>query len=234
MASLNLHPSLVTIVQVLDYSFCNASFVNVPPMLYMYPATPRFVLSATLMILAVFQTLKQSVEIYKATKQWHPNRYMQQLGRDGILYFLAYVPHIRPHRSLLSCPTRLPSTHTNTNDHSRNMLLQIAGVLTQGGTSTKTTSVLLLGACFSVFFYPLIPRFIISIRELYDRDLRGCQGVDSGCGVVSRSTASLDESMSGMIFMDVSLVRHGPAVEGDMGDSDAISHEMVREDMSLV
>ena len=114
------------------------------------------------------------------------------------------------------------------------MLLQIAGILTQGGTSTKTTSVLLLGACFSVFFYPLIPRFIISIRELYDRDLRGCQGVDSGCGVVSRSTASLDESMSGMIFMDVSLVRHGPAVEGDMGDSDVISHEMVREDMSLV
>ena len=116
MVSLNLHPSLVTIVQVLDYSFCNASFVNVPPMLYMYPATPRFVLSATLMILAVFQTLKQSVEMYKATKQWQPNGYMQQLGRDGILYFLAYVPHIRPHRSPLSCPTCLQSTRTNTND----------------------------------------------------------------------------------------------------------------------
>ena len=57
-----------------------------------YAAIPRFILGATLLILAVTQTLKQSVTMYKATKQWQPNRYMERLMGDGILYFLAYVP----------------------------------------------------------------------------------------------------------------------------------------------
>ena len=110
--------SSVTTVRVLDFSFCSASYVNVPPMLNMYPATPRFVLGAALIILAVFQTMKQSVELYKATKQWQPNRYMQQFVKDGIIYFLVYVPlPPRPRRSPLLCPTRPPpSTRTNTND----------------------------------------------------------------------------------------------------------------------
>ena len=84
--------SSVTTVRVLDFSFCSASYVNVPLMLSMYPATPRFVLGAALMVFAVLQTTRQSVEMYKATKQWQPNRYMQRLVRDGIFYFLAYVP----------------------------------------------------------------------------------------------------------------------------------------------
>ena len=29
--------------------------------------------------------------MYKATKEWQPNRYMQLFARDGILYFLVYV-----------------------------------------------------------------------------------------------------------------------------------------------
>ena len=29
--------------------------------------------------------------MYKATKQWQPNWYMEQLMGDSILYFLAYV-----------------------------------------------------------------------------------------------------------------------------------------------
>jgi hypothetical protein len=44
-----------------------------------------------LLILAVISSLKESVVTYKATKQWQPNRYMQQFVKDGILYFLAYV-----------------------------------------------------------------------------------------------------------------------------------------------
>ena len=83
--------SLVTIVQVVNFTFCNDS----PPVTllgYLGDAVPRFILSITLLILAVIQTLKHSVEMYRATKQWQPNRYMQLLVRDGILYFLLYVP----------------------------------------------------------------------------------------------------------------------------------------------
>ena len=29
--------------------------------------------------------------MYKATKRWQPNKYLQQLVTDGIIYFLVYV-----------------------------------------------------------------------------------------------------------------------------------------------
>ena len=29
--------------------------------------------------------------MYKATKQWQPNQYMERLVKDGVLYFLVYV-----------------------------------------------------------------------------------------------------------------------------------------------
>ena len=51
----------------------------------------RFVLCVLLLILAVISSLKESVVLYKATKQWQPNRYIQLLVKDGILYFLVYV-----------------------------------------------------------------------------------------------------------------------------------------------
>ena len=57
----------------------------------MFDGCLQFVLSVMLLILAVIQTFKQSVQMYRATKQWQPNQYMQQLTADGILYFLVYV-----------------------------------------------------------------------------------------------------------------------------------------------
>ncbi|KAF8428915.1 hypothetical protein L210DRAFT_3563711 [Boletus edulis BED1] len=80
--NLNTHLS-VTIVRVFNSSFCNSSFVNDPPTRGFYSAlaAPRLLLAAALLILAVFQTVKQSVELYKATKQWQPNRYVKQLER---------------------------------------------------------------------------------------------------------------------------------------------------------
>ncbi|KAF8131832.1 hypothetical protein EV363DRAFT_1164341 [Boletus edulis] len=79
------------LAQVLDFSFCFDWYINTPATLTMYHAAPRLVLSAVLVILAVSQTLKQSFEMYKATKQWQPNRYMQKLVGDGILYFIVNV-----------------------------------------------------------------------------------------------------------------------------------------------
>ena len=86
---LRLHP--VTIIQVMDFFSCNAGWSNVPFMLKVYQVIPRFILGAMLLILAVTQTLKQSVNMYKATKKWELNRYMERLVKDGILYFLVYV-----------------------------------------------------------------------------------------------------------------------------------------------
>ena len=83
--------SPVTILSVMDFSVCNVSWSNTPLMPAVYEEIPRCVLSATLLILAITQTLKESINMYKATKHWQPNRYMQRLVRDGIIYFLVYV-----------------------------------------------------------------------------------------------------------------------------------------------
>ncbi|KAG8216189.1 hypothetical protein J3R82DRAFT_8214 [Butyriboletus roseoflavus] len=99
----------VTIVQVTNFSFCDLSSNTTTFMLAVYAnLIPRFVLGAMLLILAGTQTLKQSVNMYKATKQWQPNRYMERLVRDGMIYFLVYVsisfpPLFRSHFSPPSC-----------------------------------------------------------------------------------------------------------------------------------
>ena len=91
--ALHLWPpfSPVTIVQITDFSFCDASTNNTPYFVGVVNLGPRLILGATLLILAVAQTLKQSVNMYKAKQQWQPNRFMERLVRDGILYFLVYV-----------------------------------------------------------------------------------------------------------------------------------------------
>lgn len=42
-------------------------------------------------LLVARQFIKESLQTYKATKQFRPNRYMMLLGREGTIYFLAYV-----------------------------------------------------------------------------------------------------------------------------------------------
>ncbi|KAF8122318.1 hypothetical protein EV363DRAFT_1555387 [Boletus edulis] len=115
-ANPNTHLS-VTVVGVFDTSFCNVSYVDGPPTPGLYIALvilPGLLLAATLLVFAVFQTVKQSVELYKATKQWQPNRYVQQLVSDGILYFALYVP-ISP-SGLFSVPILLIIACINAND----------------------------------------------------------------------------------------------------------------------
>ena len=95
MASWLLPPfALVSAVQVTDdVASCNLSTEssNASLQLLWGLTALRIVLGSMLLILAVISTLKQSVAMYKATKQWQPNHYMQLFAKDGILYFLAYV-----------------------------------------------------------------------------------------------------------------------------------------------
>ncbi|KAF8452874.1 hypothetical protein L210DRAFT_2061202 [Boletus edulis BED1] len=186
--------------RVLNFSFCNPSFTNAPPTHNVYIVVPRLVLGATLMILTVFQTLKQSFEMYKLTKAWQPNRYMKVLARDGILYFFV------------------------------NLLYQITSVLCQGEPLSNNASILFLNAVVDIIFYPLIPRFIISIRELYAHDIQGRFHIDTGFGVLSQP----NDAVSIIVFTDIDLGRQGPKVEEDMDDSDGVSLEAVVEYMGQV
>ena len=81
----------VRVIQVPDFSVCSALFINTPSQIDLSITIPRVILGITFLILAFIPTLKQLVEMYRATKQWQPNKYMQLLMREGILYFLVYV-----------------------------------------------------------------------------------------------------------------------------------------------
>ncbi|KAF8119661.1 hypothetical protein EV363DRAFT_1440672 [Boletus edulis] len=159
----------VTIIHVLDFSFCNAFYSNASVLSPVYYITPRLVLGALLAILAVFQTLKQSFEIYKATKLWQPNRYMKKLVKDGILYFIV------------------------------NVLYQTVNILNFTGFPLINTLVF-LEVFVAVVFYTVIPRFVISIRELYDRDIHRGFHIDTGFGVQSRSNPGADATVSAIVF----------------------------------
>lgn len=91
--TLHLLPStsLVTVIQITNFSLCNVTFINTPLLTNMYISIPRFILGVTLLVLAVIQALKQLVEMHKATKQWQLNQCIQQLVTDGVLFFLVYV-----------------------------------------------------------------------------------------------------------------------------------------------
>ena len=88
---LQLPFSPVTVVQVIDFSFCQGLVSNTSFHLALAITTLGMILGIMLLMLAVITTFKESVVLYKVTKQWQPNRYMQLFVKDGILYFVAYV-----------------------------------------------------------------------------------------------------------------------------------------------
>jgi len=197
----NTHMS-VTIVQVPDFpdaSLC-IPLLNIPPNLTIYYMIPRFVLSAVLFILALTQPLKESVAMYKATKQWQPNRYMKLLVKDGIIYFFT------------------------------SLLYNTVETIVSGTEFRSTNPSMFFLAGFTYLIFALImPRFIISVRELYDRDLRArLQGIDSGFGVLSRSVVSQNGVVSTIAFADVTPGQDQVVDDDAEGlDSEAIRLEVV-------
>ena len=109
----------VTVVQVIDFSFCDGSFSNpsLASHLLLGIISLRIALSVMLVILAVIPTLKELVVMYKASKKWQPNHYMQLFVKDGILYFVVYVslsPFFEFHSLSPHYPT-LVTTHKKAN-----------------------------------------------------------------------------------------------------------------------
>ena len=67
----------------------------------------------------------------------------------------------------------------------------------------------------------MMPRFIIGVRELYDRNLRRrWLGIDTGFGVLSQNTPSQNVGVSAIAFADVAPGRD--QIMEDTNESEAI------------
>ena len=228
----------VTILQIDNYSVCAFSLGGTSSTLDLYGRILLIVLGATLLVLTVFQTVKQSVAMYKATKKWQPNRYMQQLVRDGALYFIVYVfpPLSHFHSSPSGSPVDLVLEYSQTNkltiqmfslDTFRAMFFNITSMVQIQPTGNNGLA-LFLSLLAYITMCPIMPRFIISVRELYDRDLRGrVEGIDTGFGVLSQPIASENAVVSAIAFADV-VPGEDQVVEGDENELEAVRLETRR------
>ncbi|KAF8415056.1 hypothetical protein L210DRAFT_3588165 [Boletus edulis BED1] len=146
-----------SISQIPDIAVC--SIVLTTQTWNIAAATIQCILGTVLCILAVAQLMRNSVQMYQATRVWQLNRYIRILTRDGLFYFLATL--------FYALTTVLSNTHSRTRQRSGTLLaIAIADVL----------------------LYTLTPRFVINVRELYTLDshahLNG--GIDTGFGLTSR------------------------------------------------
>ena len=95
----------------------------------------------------------------------------------------------------------------------------------QNALTLSSTLQLVLTLLYFISLCPMTPRFIISVRELYDRDLRGHrQGIDTGFGVLSQPISNGNAAMSAIEF--AAGKEQGQLAEGEVDDSEAIRLEM--------
>lgn len=75
----------------------------------------------------------------------------------------------------------------------------------------------------------MMPRFIISIRELYDRDLHNrWQGIDTGFGVLSQPAHDENTAVSTIAFAEaIPGQEQGQVAEGAKDDSPRIQLEVL-------
>ncbi|KAG9315411.1 hypothetical protein JVU11DRAFT_4562 [Chiua virens] len=190
-------------IQVLEYSFCTEQFVQ--PIWSLVTDISQISLAVVLCMAAVVRFGTRSLRMYRATKQWRLDRYINLLVNQGILYFLGII--------LLNLFTLLSyTTSIATNDWQfiLTIIVQLVPV------------------------YTLTPRFIISIRELYAHDVQGERvgGIDSGFGL---STLNSRGGVGGpMVFAAgvQSLSEVAENVEADdggnewMGDIELVPREV--------
>jgi len=128
-----------------------------------------------LLALVLIPTVKGSITTYKATRRWQPNRYMSLIVREGAFYVLL------------------------------NLLNNIPVAIVEAAGNPLTPVWYPVSFLFwIVTTFPIIPRFVLSIRELYytNDTLHCCDGIDSGFGISSyvRNIAGRDTSVSAIAF----------------------------------
>lgn len=81
---------IVEVTQVLNLAYCGVTSSSVT--WTKVSAIPEIVNGGVMCILVIYQFVKRVLEMYKVTKKFHFNRYMNLLAGQSILYFLLYVP----------------------------------------------------------------------------------------------------------------------------------------------
>ncbi|KAG9315344.1 hypothetical protein JVU11DRAFT_4487 [Chiua virens] len=162
------------------------------------------IFGATLCVLAVVQFVRQSFQMYRVTKQWQLNRYINALVKQGIVYFFAFL-----------------------------LLNVIALLYSWGKTPSNTALYFFLSCVMYVPVYTLPPRFIISIRELHEQDVRGRGGIDSGFGLLILSDRAVPRLH--IVFEGREENEAGENIEADAGQSGGgtESIQMVLKDVEL-
>ncbi|KAN0092678.1 hypothetical protein V8E55_003462 [Tylopilus felleus] len=86
--AINSNPKNVSapIVKIMDDSFC---LVISTPVWTNEATIFQITHGAAMCLLAIIRFVRQSLQMYRATKQWQPNRYMSLLVTQGIFYFFA-------------------------------------------------------------------------------------------------------------------------------------------------
>lgn len=79
----------MTVAHVYEFSFCVAQ--PSPFILAEVIDISQFTLGGVTCLLVVFQFIRESLQMYKATKRFQLNRYMNLLVREGVIYYLAYA-----------------------------------------------------------------------------------------------------------------------------------------------
>jgi len=159
----------VIISHILDHSICTEVFPVIGPYVK-YMVIDSTLFNLLLLILALVPTVKQSATMYKTTKRWQPNRYMSLIVKEGIFYVLLNL--------LNNIPVAIAEADQN---------------------PLNPTWMVILETFIIVTMYPVIPRFMLSIRELYDKDSWGVL-TDNGFGVSSR--VRQDTVLSEIAFVD--------------------------------
>ena len=84
---------IAIVVQVLDFSLCVMQYS--PFVLGLLVDSAQIALGALMCLLVVIQFIRESLQMYKATKRLQLSRYTKLLVREGMIYFLTYV-HVPP------------------------------------------------------------------------------------------------------------------------------------------
>lgn len=79
--------------EVLEFSFCVSKAISAPIWAQALDYV-QIVLGALMCLLVAMRFFKEALQMYNATRQFHVNRYMKLLVREGVIYFIVYVQRL--------------------------------------------------------------------------------------------------------------------------------------------
>lgn len=198
-AWISLHIT-VTVTQILDVWYCTIG--SVPYGWNKAANMTQLIHGGMMFTLVTIRFTWQSLRMYKATRQWRLNQFINLLVVEGVLYFLLYVFISSPPPSPC-CPIySIQYTLTVTFRDSMLGWNVVNTLFAWGNFELVGWQIIFVGFVETVPIATMAPRFVLSMRELYARDVRGGRrdGIDTGFGF--SALASHGTSRSAMVFAD--------------------------------